>query len=71
MKSAIEGIINRQEAYSKSVIISKLGISQKFWDKLLNEGLPYTMVGHARWVTGEALIKHLEQRAQTKVEGHT
>lgn len=66
MKPELQGIVHRHEAYSKAMIMAKLGISQKFWDKLLDEGLPYSSVGHTRWVTGEALIRHLEQRAEQK-----
>ena len=66
MKAPNEGVIHRHEAYSKSMVLAKLGISQKFWDKLLDEGLPYSIVGHTRWVTGEALIRHLEERAEQK-----
>ena len=66
MKPDLEGVIHRQEAYSKAMVLTKLGISQKFWDKLLDEGLPYTTIGHTRWITGEALIQHLERRAEQK-----
>lgn len=66
MKNDIEGVINRHEAYSKATLLARLGISQRFWDKLLNEGLPYTIVGHTRWVTGEALISHLVEKAQQR-----
>ena len=66
MKVAVEGVIHRHEAYSKATLLARLGISQRFWDKLLDEGLPYTIVGHTRWVTGEALISHLVVRAQQK-----
>jgi hypothetical protein len=66
MKNAFEGVINRHEAYSKAAVLARLGISQRYWDKLLDEGLPYTIVGHTRWVTGEALINHLNQRAEHK-----
>lgn len=60
------GIIRVDEAYSKSEVLRRLSISQKFWDKLLDEGLRYTAIGHARWVTGQDLIKHLEKHSQTK-----
>lgn len=60
------GVIREDEAYSKSVLMQRLGISQKFWDKLLDEGLPFTCIGHARWVTGRNLIHHLESHSQTK-----
>jgi hypothetical protein len=66
MKTAVEGVINCHEAYSKATLLARLGISQRFWDKLLDDGLPYTIVGHTRWVTGEALIKHLVERAKQK-----
>jgi hypothetical protein len=66
MKRAAEGVINRHEAYSKAEILTRLGISQRFWDKLLDEGLPYTIVGHTRWVTGEALISYFNQHAEHK-----
>ncbi len=60
------GVIRADEAYSKHTILQKLGISQKFWDKMLAEGLPYTNVGHTRWVTGQALIEHLVRNAERK-----
>lgn len=60
------GVIRTDEAYSKVMVLERLGISQKFWDKMLDEGLPYTVVGHSRWVTGEALIKHLNKHARRK-----
>ena len=60
------GIVHSQEAYSKNMVLQLLGISQKFWDKLLDEGLPYTHVGHTRWVTGKDLIEHLSRHAERK-----
>ncbi len=63
---SVTGVINAEEAYSKRAVLQRLGISQKFWDKLLDEGLPYTNVGHTRWVTGRDLIEHLENHSQTK-----
>ena len=60
------GVIRSSEAYSKRMVLDRLGISQKFWDKMLDEGLPYTVVGHSRWVTGEDLIKHLKQHSERK-----
>jgi len=62
------GLIRADEAYSKRTVIQRLGISQKFWDKMLDEGLPYTTVGHSRWVTGRALIEHLNRNAERKKE---
>jgi hypothetical protein len=66
--SAVEGIIRVDEAYSKKMILNRLGISQKFWDKMLDEGLPYTTVGHSRWVTGKDLIEHFRRKAVRKTE---
>jgi len=60
------GVIRSDEAYSKHMILQRLGISQKFWDKMLDDGLPYTSVGHTRWVTGQALIEHLQRNAERK-----
>ena len=60
------GIIRSDEAYSKQMVLQKLGISQKFWDQMLDDGLPYANVGHTRWVTGQALIEHLSRNAERK-----
>lgn len=60
------GVVNAAEAYSKRTILDRLGVSQKVWDKLLDEGLPFTTVGHTRWVTGKALIEHLTRNAEQK-----
>jgi hypothetical protein len=60
------GIIRVDEAYSKQSLLSRLGVSQRCWDKMLDEGLPYTNVGHTRWVTGDAIMNHLKKFAQTK-----
>jgi len=68
VKSNTEGVICETEAYSKRMLMNRLGISQKFWDKLLDEGLPYTTVGHSRWVTGKDLIEHLRRKAERKNE---
>lgn len=65
-KSPNTGLIRRDEAYSKRMVLERLGISQKFWDKMIAEGLPDTVVGHTRWVTGEALITHLTRNAERK-----
>ena len=66
MKRDGHGVIKADEAYSKSLILERLGISQKFWDKMLDEGLPYTVIGHSRWVTGKDLIEHLSRKAERK-----
>lgn len=60
------GVIRRDEAYSKAMVLQLLGISQKFWDKMLAEGLPYTNVGHMRWVAGSDLIQHFQNHSTTK-----
>ena len=66
MADRATGIIRSDEAYSKQMVLQKLGISQKFWDKMLDDGLPYANVGHTRWVTGQALIEHLSRNAERK-----
>jgi hypothetical protein len=48
------------------MVLERLGVSQKFWDKLLDDGLPFTNVGHTRWVSGRQLINHLEKYSTTK-----
>lgn len=60
------GLIHAQEAYSKRTVLERLGISQKFWDKMLDEGLPYTNVGHTKFVTGRDLIEHLQRNAERR-----
>ena len=66
MNQKSTGFIHADEAYSKAVVLQRLGISQKYWDKMLNEGLPYTDVGHARWVSGRNLIRYFEQHSITR-----
>lgn len=66
MSANRSGVIRSDEAYSKQMILQRLGISQKFWDKMIAEGLPYTNVGHTRWVTGQALIEHLQRNSERK-----
>ena len=54
------GTIRADEAYSKYESSSqRLGISQRFWDIMLDQGLPYTNIGHARWVTGKDVIDYM------------
>lgn len=62
------GLIRADEVYSKQEILRRLRISQKFWDKMLDEGLPFSNVGHQRWVTGRDLIEHLQRNAERKRE---
>ena len=52
MANTVTGLVHTSEAYNKKMVLERLGISQKFWDKMLDEGLPYTVIGHSRWVTG-------------------
>ncbi len=66
MKGIISGRIHADEAYSKQMAMQILGISQKFWDKMLDEGVPFTNMGHSRWVTGENLLKFLHRNAERK-----
>ena len=61
------GLIRADEAYAKTEVIRRLGISQRFWDQMLDTGLPYTNIGHSRWVTGQALIEYLAKHSETKV----
>lgn len=67
-QSTTEGRIHAEEAYSKHEVLRRLGVSQKVWDKMLDEGLPYTIVGHTRWVTGKDLIEHFSRNAERKRE---
>ena len=62
----VAGIIKATEAYSKKMVLKLLAVSQKTWDKMLADGLPYTNVGHTRWVTGQALIEHFVRNAERK-----
>ena len=63
------GVINAGEAYSKTEVMIRLGISQTFWDKMLSEGLPYANIGHSRWVTGQSLIEWMNKHSETKTNG--
>jgi hypothetical protein len=60
------GVICATEAYSKTMVLERLGISQKFWDQMIAAGLPYAAVGHSRWVTGADLIEFLRRHSLTK-----
>ena len=68
MSARVSGIIRSDEAYSKSMVLERLGISQKFWDQMIGAGLPYTGVGHSRWVTGADLIEFLKRHSVRKAE---
>ena len=69
MSNHVTGIVSVVEAYSKAALMQRLGISQKFWDKMLDDGLPYTLVGHTRWVSGRDLVRHLQKHSQRKEVG--
>ena len=66
MVKNVPGVINATEAYSKKEVLGRLGVSQRFWDKMLDDGLPYSPVGHTRWVLGQDLIEYLKRNAETK-----
>ena len=66
MAGIVTGLIHSNEAYNKQMVLQRLGISQKFWDHMLEEGLPYTAVGHSRWVTGADLIEFLKKHSMKK-----
>ncbi len=62
------GMVSEHEAYAKHEVIRRLGISQRFWDKMLGEGLPFANMGHSRWVTGRDLIDYMKRNAIRKNE---
>jgi hypothetical protein len=66
MANQLTGFINADDAYSKAVVLERLGISQKFWDKMLDDGLPFTEIGHTRWVIGKNLIEYLSRKSEIK-----
>ena len=66
MNGVVVGVIHAEEAYSKKVLLRILGISQKFWDKMLDEGLPFAVVGHTRWVTGEDVLNYFHRKSERK-----
>jgi hypothetical protein len=66
MAHTTTGTINSHESYSKQTVLQRLGISQKFWDKMIADGLPVCSIGHQKWITGQALIDYMNRNAQTK-----
>jgi hypothetical protein len=66
MANQLNGLINVDEAYSKRMVLDRLGISQKFWDKMLDDGLPFTEIGHTRWVTGKNLLEYMDRKSEIK-----
>ncbi len=67
-KTAEVGYVRADEAYAKQELMIRLRISQKFWDKMVNEGLPAAQIGHAKWVTGQSVIDFINQNAKRKVD---
>ena len=65
------GVIHADEAYSKAELLRRFGISQKFWDQMISEGLPYTPVGKSRWVSGRDLLDYLRRKSETKESQQT
>ncbi len=70
MAGKLTGVINAKEAYSKTEVMIRLGISQTFWDKMLSDGLPYANIGHSRWITGQSLIEYMNKHSETKTNGN-
>lgn len=66
MSNKALGVISVHEAYSKQIVLERLGVSQKFWDQMLDAGLPYSAVGHSRWVAGSDLIEFLKNHSVRK-----
>jgi hypothetical protein len=62
------GLVRADEAYTKQELMTRLGISQKFWDKMLNEGLPVALIGHSKWVTGQSVIDYIVNNSKKKEE---
>jgi hypothetical protein len=60
------GVISAHEGYSKQEVLKRLKISQKFWDKMLDDGLPYSLIGKSKWVTGKDLLAFLARTAEHK-----
>ena len=60
------GMIRADEAYSKHELMQRLGISQRFWDQMLDSGLPFTNIGHSCWVTGQAILEFMAKHSATK-----
>lgn len=70
MPKPFTGVIHAHEAYSKTEALRRLGISQRFWDKMIHDGLPYAEIGHARWVTGHDLMEYITQRTRRMTNGN-
>lgn len=64
MKS-FNGVIRKDEAYSKTTLLQRLGIGQPFWDRMIEEGLAFVQIGHSRWVTGDAVFRWFDEHSQS------
>jgi hypothetical protein len=60
------GVIRADEAYSKHELLNRLGISQRFWDQMLDSGLPFCNIGHARWVRGADVIEYMQHNSERR-----
>ena len=60
------GVIRADEAYSKHELLNRLGISQRFWDLMLDSGLPYCNIGHARWVRGADVLDYMLRNSERR-----
>ena len=60
------GVIRADEAYSKHELLNRLGISQRFWDSMLDDGLPFCNIGHARWVRGSDVIEYMHRTSERR-----
>jgi hypothetical protein len=43
-----------------------MGISQKTWDAMLKDGLPFAQIGKSRWVSGQDLIDYYTKKSRQK-----
>ena len=60
------GVIRTDEAYSKHELLNRLGISQRFWDQMLDSGLPFCNIGHARWVRGSDVLDYMYRNSEQR-----
>ncbi len=60
------GVIRADEAYSKHELLNRLNISQRFWDQMLDSGLPFCNIGHARWVRGSDVIEYMRRHSERR-----
>lgn len=69
-KSYSLGVISAHEVYTKHELFLRLGISQRFWDQMLDDGLPYSICGKSRVVCGLHLLAYFQRNAKTKPPRH-